>query len=112
MGKLLGEFDKLVDNQDPMILKPTVLNNGNVCDGDWHTPVSKTTGFSLHIVQQEYDGALLEVNGYEDTGGYVYLDTDDIDALIDVLKKIRVRTYRAQAAQAARNAAREEGNSK
>ena len=98
MGKILGAFNKLVDNTDPLVLKPHVLTNGIVAKGEWVTPVSSYSGYSLHVIEQDMDGAMLEVSsGHDDGGGYVQLDTDDLDALIDVLQGIRTRALKAQA---------------
>jgi len=98
MGKILGAFDKLVDNTDPLVLKPHVLTNGIVAKGEWATPVSSYSGYSLHVLEQDMDGAMIEINsGHDDGGGYVTLDTDDLDALIDVLQGIRTRALKAQA---------------
>jgi len=95
MAYVHGAWDKLWENTDPMLLTQsgTDYRTGEPCE--WITPTSKTTGYLMQVLSSG-DGAELTLSASDDNGGYVYLDTDDIDALIAALTQCRDAALRSQ----------------
>ena len=75
----------------PMILEASGISYKTANPCEWATPVSKQTGFMLHVLEHAEYATIEMSDRTGEHGGYVDMDADEIAAVARILSGVAAR---------------------